>query len=126
MLSDTQQRLTEWARWVQTSDSGLRMGYNRVSLVPAGSVAMPVCSDEQALMVDRAIARLRQRDQNMAEVLVMAYSCGFSLTRIAREAGIVAGLPAVSHVFEALGDEVVVDTRVSDGDAVEPDEVLVR
>jgi|TARA_Y100001956_G_C3988315_1_gene128128 hypothetical protein len=88
MLSDTQQRLTEWARWVKTSDSGLRMGYNRVSLVPAGSVAMPVCSDEQALMVDRAIARLRQRDQNMAEVLVMAYSCGFSLTRIAREAGI--------------------------------------
>ena len=88
MLSDTQQRLTEWARWVQTSDSGLRMGYNRVSLVPAGSVAMPVCSDEQALMVDRAIARLRQRDQDMAEVLVMAYSYGFSLTRIAREAGI--------------------------------------
>ena len=49
-----------------------------------------------------------------------------SASIIAREAGIVAGLPAVSHVFEALGDEVVVDTRVSDGDAVEPDEVLVR
>ena len=30
MLSDTQQRLTEWARWVKTSDSGLRMGYNRL------------------------------------------------------------------------------------------------
>src|SRR5690554_7813476 len=88
MLSDTQRRLTQWARWAQTSDSGLRMGYNRVSLVPAGSVAMPVCSDEQALMVDRAIARLRQRDQSMAEVLVMAYSYGFSLTRIAREAGV--------------------------------------
>ncbi|MCK7547176.1 antiterminator Q family protein [Marinobacter koreensis] len=88
MLSDTQQRLTEWARWVRTSDSGLRMGYNRVNLMPAGSVAMPVCTDEEALAVDRAIARLRRRDKDMADILVMVYSYGFSMARVARESGV--------------------------------------
>lgn len=88
MLGDTQQRLTAWAHWVRSSDSGLRMGYSQVTLVAAGTVSMPVCSDEDALAVDRAVARLSQRDRVMGEILVMAYQYGFSLARIAREAGV--------------------------------------
>lgn len=115
MLGDTQQRLTAWAHWVRSSDSGLRLGFSKVGLVAAGSVAMPECSDEEALAVDRAVARLLQRDPVMGEVLVMAYQYGFSLTRIARDAGI--GSREKARYLLGAG-EAWVDARLDSHDLI--------
>lgn len=87
MLSDTQQRLEAWGHWVRAG-SGVAMGMKGVNLAVGTSVAMPVCSDDDALSVDRAIARLKHRDPTMGRVVTMAYLGRCSLTRIAGEAGL--------------------------------------
>lgn len=86
MLSETQQRLDAWGHWVRAG--GVKLGYQGVKLAVGGTVSMPVCSDEQAVEVDRAVARLKRRDSDMGQVLVMAYLGQYSLTRIARESGL--------------------------------------
>ena len=48
--------------------------------------AMPVAEIIDA--IDRAIARLGRRDKDMADILVMVYSYGFSMARVARESGV--------------------------------------
>lgn len=86
MLSDTQQRLTAWGHWVRCG--GVDLGCRGVQLVAGSSVPMPVCPDDDAMGVDRAVARLKKRDQVMGRILVMAYLSQYSLTRIARESGV--------------------------------------
>lgn len=85
MLSDTQQRLTAWGHWVRSG--GVALGCQGVQLAVGSSVAMPVCSDDDAMGVDRAVARLKKRDRDMGRVVVMAYLSQYSLARIARESG---------------------------------------
>jgi len=86
MLSDTQNRLVAWGHWVRAG--GVDLGCKGVKLAVGGSVAMPVCADDDAMSVDRAVARLKQRDRDMGRVVVMAYLSQYSLARIAREAGV--------------------------------------
>lgn len=86
MLTDTQERLTAWGHWVRSG--GVDLGYYGVRLVVGSSVPMPICPDEDAMDVDRAVARLKQRDQVMGRILVMAYLRQYSLARIARESGV--------------------------------------
>lgn len=86
MLADTQRRLQAWGHWVRAG--GVALGYRGVNLAVGSSVALPVCPDEEAMAVDRAVARLKRRDPDMGRVLVMAYLRGYSLSRIAREAGV--------------------------------------
>lgn len=86
MLVDTQQRLDAWGHWVRAG--GVSLGPNSVRLAVGGTVALPVCSDDQALQVDRAVARLKKRDPEMGRVLVMAYLSQFSLARIAKNSGL--------------------------------------
>jgi|SRR5690554_5486 len=87
MLSDTQQRLTAWGHWVR-SGGGVDLGCYGVKLAVGSSVPMPVCSDDDAEAVDRAVARLKKRDQVMGRIVVMAYLGQMSLARIARESGV--------------------------------------
>ncbi|NWO05807.1 MAG: hypothetical protein HLX50_08970 [Alteromonadaceae bacterium] len=86
MLSDTQDRLTAWGHWVRAG--GVDLGVKGVNLAVGSSVAMPVCPDDDAMSVDRAIARLKQRDRLMGQILTMAYLGQYSLARIARESGV--------------------------------------
>ncbi|MBB5321175.1 antiterminator Q family protein [Marinobacter oulmenensis] len=86
MLSDTQQRLSAWGHWVRAG--GLDLGVKGVNLAVGSSVAMPVCPDDEALSVDRAIAQLKRRDHMMGQIVTMAYLSQFSLARIARESGV--------------------------------------
>lgn len=86
MLSDTQQRLTAWGHWVRSG--GVDLGCKGVQLAVGGSVAMPICPDDDAMDVDRAIARLKKRDRDIGRIVVMAYLSQYSLARIARESGL--------------------------------------
>lgn len=45
---------------------------------------------------------------------------------IAKQEGVVAGLFVAEAVFAAIDDEVSFDTRVEDGDWVEPDQIIAR
>ena len=45
---------------------------------------------------------------------------------VTREAGIVAGMPAMAAVIEEMSAQVTAETRVADGDAVEAGTTLVR
>jgi nicotinate-nucleotide pyrophosphorylase (carboxylating) len=47
-------------------------------------------------------------------------------TVITREAAVIAGRPYVDEVFRQVDPEVVVEWQVSDGDVVEPNELLYR
>lgn len=85
MLVDTQQRLDAWGHWVRAG--GVALGCKGVNLAVGGTVSLPTCSDDVAMRVDRAVARLKKRDPEMGRVLVMAYLSQFSLARIARESG---------------------------------------
>src|SRR5690554_3242473 len=86
MLSDTQQRLAAWGHWVRAG--GVALGCHGVQLAVGSSVALPVCADDDALSVDRAVARLKKRDRDMGWIVAMAYLSQYSLTRIAKEAGV--------------------------------------
>ena len=85
MLVETQRRLDAWGHWVRAG--GVALGCKGMNLVASGSVSMPMCSDDVAMQVDRAVAKLKSRDPEMGRVLVMAYLSQFSLARIARESG---------------------------------------
>lgn len=86
MLGDTQQRLTAWGHWVRSG--GVDLGCQGVRMVAGSSVPMPICADDDAMDVDRAVARLKHRDQVMGRILVMAYLRQYSLAQIARESGV--------------------------------------
>ncbi len=86
MLSDTQNRLAAWGHWVRSG--GVDLGVKGVNLAVGSSVAMPVCPDDDAMDVDRAVARLKQRDRMMGRIVTMAYLGQYSQARIARESGV--------------------------------------
>ena len=86
MLSETQQRLDAWGHWVRSG--GVNLGVKGVNLAVGSSVAMPVCPDDDAMDVDRAVARLKRRDRLLGQILTMAYLRQYSLSRIARESGV--------------------------------------
>lgn len=86
MLTDTQDRLRAWGHWVRSG--GVQLGYQGVQMAAGSSVPMPVCADDDAMGVDQAVARLKQRDQVMGRILIMAYLSQYSMARIARESGV--------------------------------------
>ena len=86
MLVDTQQRLDAWGHWVRAG--GVALGCKAVDLGVGGTVSLPMCSDDAALQVDSAVARLKKRDPEMGRVLVMAYLSQLSLTKIAKHSGL--------------------------------------
>lgn len=80
MLDETRQRLYDWARWVRSG--GISNGFAQVKLGPGAGGDVP---DEEALQVDRAVARLKARDQELGRVLVNYYVRGWDFSQVGFE-----------------------------------------
>jgi hypothetical protein len=71
-IGDTRSRLVEWGRWVRAGGAGL--GYGRGLILPLGAtVRSPMITDDEAVLIDAAVARLRRRDYEMGACIVMYY-----------------------------------------------------
>lgn len=80
--------LYEWGRWVrQDSD---RLGYQSPWLllmrnnVQISRAPAPAISDDEAMTIDAAVAKLARHSLVLHRVLCYHYICGWSLRRIAR------------------------------------------
>ena len=70
MLEDTKERLKGWGDWVRSG--GVSHGYSSVCLVAPSGRGCDV-PDDEALGVDRAVARLKQREPDLGRVLINYY-----------------------------------------------------
>jgi len=81
MLEDTKNRLQDWGEWVRSG--GPSLGYSAVKLAAScGGCTVP---DDEALVVDRAVARLKRREPVLGRVLVNYYVRRWDYTMIGME-----------------------------------------
>jgi len=87
--SDTSRKLDEWVRWTRMG-SVPRTGYPASSSYANKKKGMNILSitEEEAMKIDAAIARLRQKDRETGEFLKRYYFEGCNLTRSAERVGI--------------------------------------
>jgi alkylhydroperoxidase family enzyme len=72
MLDDTRQRLMDWGTWVRTG--GVSSGYAAVNLVASSNCCSGYeVADDEALKVDRAVARLKLREPQLGKVVLAYY-----------------------------------------------------
>ncbi|MBN50050.1 MAG: hypothetical protein CMN85_10950 [Spongiibacteraceae bacterium] len=76
-IGTTRERLTAWGRW-QRHGQNLGLSYKSpaeamIRLKLGAGVGEPPVCDDDALFVDRAIARLKHRDGDLYEVLFLSY-----------------------------------------------------
>lgn len=89
MSSETDFLLVNWGVW-QSSRPSMECKSAMLSVMrlvtPSGCASVQI-SDDTALMVDRAVARLRMHDRALYELLVLRYVKRFAVAMIARELG---------------------------------------
>jgi hypothetical protein len=85
MLEDTREKLEEWARWVRAG--GYSIGYQGVNLGLGSTVSTPMITDDDAMAIDSAVARLKHREPILASVLMLYYVRKWSHAVISRELG---------------------------------------
>lgn len=84
MLEDTKIRLQDWGKWVRSG--GIASGYAAVKLVAGGGGC--TVPDDEALAVDRAVAKLKQTEPDMGRALVNYYVRGWDFSMMGAELGI--------------------------------------
>lgn len=82
MLEETKTRLREWGTWVRSG--GINPGYAAVNLV-AGCGGGCTVTDDQALVVDGAVARLKAREPQLGKVVLAYYVRGWDYSMIGIE-----------------------------------------
>jgi len=78
--------LEQWWRWSHT-DVGLCLGYPSSSFnaeMQGSTVPMPLITDDVAMVIGEAVARLMKRDAEMGNSVVMYYSCGQNVSSASR------------------------------------------
>ncbi len=79
--TDTEARLQEWGRWVRAG--GVSLGASRV-FEQGSTVPTPMIADDEALLIDRAVARLKRRDRFVGEVICLYYIEGGTEAAVGR------------------------------------------
>ncbi|CAG36740.1 antiterminator Q family protein [Desulfotalea psychrophila] len=86
------EKLTNYALWLRVSPVP-HLGYGRLAIsccwqdYPAYELQPVEISDEEAMLIDTAIARLRQRKASVAEALMVYYLSKENTSYVARELG---------------------------------------
>lgn len=76
----TESKLSEWGRWAVTAGKW-ELGYADVTYRPT---QCPVrITDDQGLLIDSGIAKLRQHDKRAARVIVLRFLAQYSMTELA-------------------------------------------
>jgi|GEM_PF-2080308 len=87
MLADTVERLEGWARWMRSHklSSNCSSLYVLMKESMGGVVSMELPDDEEALLIDAAVARLKCRDRELFDVLWKYFIEGLSYLEIAEQ-----------------------------------------
>lgn len=95
-MGDTEYLLEQWGWW--RLDGEGCPGYTSPSLalirqaLPQASTSNSYCiSDERAVVVDRAVAKLSYRDKQLGDVIWLYYGAKWPMTRVAKYYGISEG-----------------------------------
>ena len=78
MITATEQRIHDWASWSRAGSPVRALGYKSPSLTlmrqhMGGGVPLPPLSDEEALFIDAAVLRMRDRRNDLWLALVLYY-----------------------------------------------------
>ena len=96
MITATEQRIHDWARWSRAGGPLAGLGYKSPSLTllrqhMGGGLPLPPLSDDEAMFVDAAVLRLKARDADLWMALVLYYGvqadgrCSSSYSAVGRE-----------------------------------------
>lgn len=95
-LGDTEYLLEQWGWW-RMDGKGVR-GYTSPTLalmrqvMPESGTSKNYCiTDEWALAIDNAVARLAHRDQQMGDIIWLYYGAKWAMVRVGRHYGISEG-----------------------------------
>lgn len=78
--------LDQWARWSRVNP-GVSLWYQSGSMfsrLTGTTLKSPIINDDEAMVVDHAVARLNVRDSEMAQALVVYYFSGGNTSHVAR------------------------------------------
>lgn len=87
LLDETYNLLTEWGHWVRCGGLGLqyRSPCGIIHSMQMGTtVRTPQINDESAARVDTAVARLKLRNQDLFQALVLTFIAGMSQRQVAK------------------------------------------
>lgn len=87
-MRDMYQVMDMWGAWAATENSGvdwspIAAGFK--GLTPHGRKSRPQCSDEEGLLIDGCVARLRKYKISEYELLIAHFVIGISLRTIAKK-----------------------------------------
>ncbi|WP_207239423.1 antiterminator Q family protein [Pseudomonas sp. GW456-L15] len=95
-LGDTEYLLEQWGWWYWDG-SGLRCCISPSFAImreamPVRSASLCYCiTDEQAIYIDRAVARLSERDQQLGDIIWLYYGAKWPMARVGKWYGISEG-----------------------------------
>ena len=87
--SETPWLLEQWARWARINQ-GLTLHYPCLATFTKfqGKASLaPDISDQEAIAIDRIVSKLRHRDTEMGDAVILYYFSGSNLSYVARELG---------------------------------------
>lgn len=85
-MRDMSQVLERWAGWAKTESSGI--DYSSIAagfkgLLPQTSKMGPICSDDDGLIIERCLAKLRTKRPAEYNLIVLYYLYGISKRKLA-------------------------------------------
>ncbi|CCN38216.1 putative Phage antitermination Q-like [Vibrio nigripulchritudo SFn27] len=78
--------LEQWGRWARVN-SDLTVGYPSITSFTkllGSTLPSPLINDDDAMLVDSAVARLNRRDEEMGQAVVLFYTGGSNVSQVAR------------------------------------------
>lgn len=85
-MRDIQLVLERWGNWSHTADNGFAAtaaGFSR--LLPPSQSSLPTCTDKDALIIDGCMARLKNNNVDMYDLLVDYYRDRHTFMSLARK-----------------------------------------
>ncbi|PHM23289.1 antiterminator Q family protein [Xenorhabdus budapestensis] len=85
--NDIHYLLERWGAWAAADNSGvdwspIAAGFK--GLLPSTNKSRPQCTDDEGIMVDGCVARLKKHRPDEYELLILHYVYGVSLRKIAK------------------------------------------
>lgn len=87
-MCDTYEMLELWGAWAASDNSGvdwqpIAAGFK--GLLPYGKKSRPQCTDDQGILIDGCVGRLRKHRPEEYELIIAHFVIGISLRAIAKK-----------------------------------------
>ncbi|TQV85206.1 antitermination protein Q [Exilibacterium tricleocarpae] len=90
-FEETEQKLTQWGQWVIFASGVTGYVSPAFALIKGNMGAVypqPCISDDEALLVDRAVGRLLGRDRELGRCVVLYFVRGLTVRALGKELGL--------------------------------------